>query len=281
VAGFTEFLAAGHTRGVCVTCGEPARNEKAFYCDEHTKATPKKKSKSSPRPRASHPAEPVPEGSAPDPVDGSAGPLYSSDERRPTEGKAAGRTLGSRLFRGKDQSAGAPPSKRRVSTSGVWSDAVGGVAALAGNAGYVPLGRAMVWSSPVAGEIIEDATKGTPVDRIIQPIARNGEKWQDLFDLLGLWAAVGVAQANPAQANQALNFARKRFVSLLPRIAANIKKQREKEREAVEAVTELMPDIADLFPDGQIPEGEDPINALIMALFAPPPGAMVEEPVGV
>ena len=154
-----------------------------------------------------------------------------------------------------------------------------GVAGLVGRAGYVPTARSMMWSSPVAGEIIEDATKGTPVDRVIQPLARNSEKWSDLFDLLGFWAAIGVAQANPAQADQALGFARKRLVSLLPRIAANIVKQRAKEREAVEAVALLIPDLGELFPDGHVPTGVDPVDALLSSLFAAPEAA--EEPVGV
>jgi hypothetical protein len=134
----------------------------------------------------------------------------------------------------------------------------------------------MQWSSPVAGDIIEDATKGTPIDRVVQPLVRNSEKWQDLFDLFGFWAAIGVAQRNPMAAPQALTFARARFVNLLPRIAANIKKERAKERSAAEALTELMPDIRELFPE--FGPDDDPIDLLIQSLFAAPDTEMAGVP---
>ena len=133
---------------------------------------------------------------------------------------------------------------------------------------YVPMARAMVWSSPVAGEIIEEATRGTPVDRLIQPVVRNGEKWAELFDLIGFWAAIGMAQANPAQQGAALQFARKRLVNLLPKIAANITKQRAAEKRAVEALTEVMPDLAEMFPDAGA--DADPVDLLLQMLFAAP-----------
>lgn len=156
------------------------------------------------------------------------------------------------------------PKHRRVSTQDLWADAVGGIATPVAKAGFVPMSRAMLWSTPVAGEIIEDATRGTIVDKIIQPIARNGEKWQDLFDLVGLWAAIGVAQAQPEKAPLALDFARKRLTNLLPKVAANVVKQRKKERDAAAALAELMPELRDLGL------GDDPIGGLLEMLFAPP-----------
>lgn len=226
--------------------------------------------------------------------DGGAGEIYA--ERTPSDPKAAkakenGKGILGKLFAGaRDEapadSSGAPktaerkPSapKRRASTADFWGDLVGPAAAMSARAGYVPMARAMEWSSPVVGEIIEDATKGTLADRAVQPFVRNSEKWQDLFDLLGFWGAIGMAQRNPAQAEAALGFARKRFVSLLPRIAANIKKERAKERQAVEALTELLPDIRELFPEAG--PDDDPVGLLIQSLFAAPDGVQ-QEPVNV
>jgi hypothetical protein len=166
-------------------------------------------------------------------------------------------------------------SKRRVSTAGFWGDALSPVSSLVARGGYVPMARAMAWSAPVAGDIIEDATKGTIIDSAVQPICRNTARWSDLFDLLGFWAAIGVAQQNPATAPAALEFARKRMVNLLPRMAANIKKERQKEREAVEAIAELMPDIRDLFPE--MGPNDDPVAVLIGSLFAMPEGMPEQE----
>ena len=156
------------------------------------------------------------------------------------------------------------PAPRRVSTQDFWADGVEGFSSLFARTGYVPMSRAMAWSSPVAGEIIEDATKGTLIDKGIQPIVRNAEKWQDLFDLIGFWAAIGVAQAQPEKAPMALVFARKRLVNLLPKIASSMAKQRKKEREAAEALATLMPEMEEL----QL--GDDPVTALIEMLFAAP-----------
>ncbi len=274
-----SFWAQGHIRGTCIKCGEPARHARAFYCAEHTPVSKKAK----PKVKAGSPPAAGPSDVGPATDSDGPGGAYGDTERRPSEpkeplttsgllGKLTGRTTGG------GASAKAPPGssserrpssppKRRVSTTEFWGSLVEGGASIAGRAGYVPMARSMVWSSPVAGEIIEDATKGTVADRLIQPLCRNGERWQDLFDLLGFWAAIGVAQSNPAQAPAALGFARKRLVNLLPRIADNIRKQRAKERAAVEALTELMPDLAELFPDAG---DADPVDLLLQSLFAAP-----------
>jgi hypothetical protein len=191
---------------------------------------------------------------------GLLGKLWSNKDNPTSKGDAAPKT--------EERKPAAP--KRRASTAGFWGDLVGPVSALSARAGYVPMARAMEWSSPVVGEIIEDATKGTLVDKGIQPFVRNSEKWQDLFDLVGFWGAIGMAQRNPAQAGPALDFARKRLVNLLPRIAKNIRAERAKERAAVEALVELMPDIRELFPDAG--PDDDPVGLLIQSLFAAPEG---------
>ena len=269
----------GGTPGVCLTCGGPARSSKAFYCEEHRTTDHQKKSP--PAPAAPSADEELAGAGA-----GPAGEVYA--ERTPTEPKAAKPegVLG-RFWKGKDKDkADAPkptaerkPSapKRRASTAPFWGDLVGPISAVAARGGYVPMARAMQWSSPVAGEILEDATKGTLVDRLVQPVVRNSEKWEDLFNLLGFWAAIGVAQRNPAQAGAALTFARGRLVNLLPRIAKNIKAERAKERDAVEALTEMMPDLKELFPE--MGPDDDPVALLIQSLFAAPEN--VGEPVAV
>lgn len=154
-----------------------------------------------------------------------------------------------------------------------------GGAGIVARTGYVPMSRAMVWSSPVAGEIIEEATKGTLIDKGVQPLVRNAEKWSDLFDLIGFWGAIGLAQAQPEKAPMAMMFARKRLVNLLPKIAANIAKQKKKERAAAQALADIMPELRDdLIEIGLDPDG-DPIEGMLKLLFAPPEGmTMPQEP---
>lgn len=168
------------------------------------------------------------------------------------------------------------PTPRRVSTQDFWGDAVEGGAGIIAKTGYVPMSRAMVWSSPVAGEIIEEATKGTIVDKGIQPLVRGAEKWSELFDLIGFWAAIGMAQAQPEKAGMALVFARKRLVNLLPKIAKNIAAQKRKERAAAQALADVMPELRDdLIELGLDPDG-DPVDGMLKLLFAPPDGFTAE-----
>lgn len=158
----------------------------------------------------------------------------------------------------------ATPKPRRVSTQDFWGDLIEAGSGMVARTGYVPMSRAMAMTSPVGGEIIEDATKGTVIDKAVQPLVRNAEKWQDLADYLGFIAAIGVAQAQPEKAPMALTFARKRLVNLLPKIAANVVKQRQKERKAAEAIQTLLPEFEEL----QL--GDDPVTGLIDMLFAAP-----------
>jgi len=231
-------------------------------------------------------AAPTPSDSGPATASDGAGGAYADNSQRPTEPKAAkrGGLLGN-LWGDRDQPAGSPGKaserrpaapKKRVSTAEFWGDALGPAASLAAARGYVPMARAIVWSAPVAGDIIEDATTGTVIDRVVQPMCRQSARWESLFDLIGFWSAIGVAQVNPAQAPAALGFARKRFVKLLPRIAKKIKEERKKEQEAVDAIVDLMPDLRDLFPDADLTDPSvDPIMLLIESLFAAPQGVAV------
>lgn len=271
----------GGTAGTCMKCGNPARSPRAFYCEEHRqeKGRPVKQPAAPSLDDAVMPDEVI---QAP-----TAGDAYV--EQKPTDPKAekkkdSGGLLGKLWSERSNKDNATPPKtderkpvtpKRRASTAGFWGDLVGPVSAVSARAGYVPMARAMEWSSPVVGEIIEDATKGTLIDKGIQPFVRNSEKWQDLFDLLGFWGAIGMAQRNPAQAPAALDFARKRLVNLLPRIASNIRKEREKEKKAVEALIELMPDIRELFPEAG--PDDDPVGLLIQSLFAAPEGVTFED----
>jgi len=222
----------------------------------------------------------------PPPSPDGAGGAYADAGNRPTEPKAPKpKGLAAKLFGGgSDGDAASSPGgtgrpterrpavpKRRVSTAEFWGEALGPAASLAARNGYVPMARAMVWSAPVAGDIIEDVTKGTFIDKGAQVLCRQSERWESLFDLIGFWGAIGMAQANPAQAPAAMGFARKRFVKLLPRIAKKIRDERKKEQEAVDAMMDLMPDLRDLFPDVDLTDpGVDPIMLLLDSLFAAP-----------
>jgi hypothetical protein len=64
----------------------------------------------------------------------------------------------------------------------------------------LPVGRILAMQSPVAGAIIEDVIVGTPVDKILQPIARFEEKGELAFALIGPPMIVAAITARPNMA---------------------------------------------------------------------------------
>lgn len=175
-------------------------------------------------------------------------PLFSAFEKKPGEPK---------------------PSARRVDTSDFWGDLVDGVSGFAVSTGMVPMGRAMKWTSPVAGDIIEEATRGGILDRLVQPIARNQKKYEGLGDLVGLWGAIGFMQQNPDKAELGWNFAKKRLASLLPRLSRKIVADRKKEKEAFAAIEELMePEFIEMLE--AMGCRDDPLEGLMRMFFTPP-----------
>ena len=209
---------------------------------------------------ANYPRRGCPTRPAPDLADSSAGPLHPLYGCRLTEGKAKQPTLGERLFGGPKADStrkvpahrppgsgglrsrrDGPPRRPRLSSGGRWSRVA---------RAWWPVPATSPWpgpwcDEPVAGEIIENATIGTLVDRLMQPVVRNGEKWQDLFDLLGSGPpSVWPRPTRPSRGGAA--FARKRLVNL-PRIAANIQSSGRRRR-CRGALIEVMPDLAECSP---------------------------------
>lgn len=106
-------------------------------------------------------------------------------------------------WRGKlrrDKSTAVKPArgKRRVSLETLGGAGWQVLANVMGGTGFVPAARVMAMQSPVAGLVLEDALKGTMADRLLQPLARAGDKAGDLGALFGPIALVTVIQKNPA-----------------------------------------------------------------------------------
>lgn len=142
--------------------------------------------------------------------------------------------------------------KARVSVdrlaSGIW----GFVSNFAGGTN-APLGRALNLQAPVAGLVIEDAVKGTVVDRAIQPLARAGERGEAVAALFGVPLVVGVMQTQP-QLQQVLYPVLKTLLESWFIIAADKSKVlKERHRKLADAL------------------GEDvDVDAMIVLMFAPP-----------
>jgi Lsr2 len=86
----------------------------------------------------------------------------------------------------------------RVSTAELLGFAYAGAGyILARNPRMIPVARSMDLMAPVSGEILDDVVRGTVVDRLLQPLARSGDKGRKLGAVAGFPALVAVAVARP------------------------------------------------------------------------------------
>jgi hypothetical protein len=69
--------------------------------------------------------------------------------------------------------------------------------ALARSPQALPVARILDLQAPVAGIIVDDMARGTIADKILQPLARMGEKGEKLFALAGPPMLVGMMTAQP------------------------------------------------------------------------------------
>lgn len=144
--------------------------------------------------------------------------------------------------------------KARVSVERVASGVWGFLSNFAGGTN-APLGRALHMQAPIAGLVIEDAVKGTVVDKALQPLARAGERGEAVAALIGVPVVVAAMQTQP-QLQAALYPVLRTLVESWLLIAADkapaLKARQEKLAKAL---------------------GEDiDIDAMIMLWFAPPVG---------
>ena len=138
---------------------------------------------------------------------------------------------------------------------------------------HAPSGRLLQFQSQAAGEILDEALKGTVVDRMI---LQKAVKARGRFDVLGAVlmppAIVFAIETNPDRAPYLLPLLESSLRNALPHMVAPIKKARKREADQAEAIRELFPDA---------PEGSDPIGNLIEEIFGnwevPQPTEPLEE----
>lgn len=150
--------------------------------------------------------------------------------------------------------AGGRPRKR-VSIEGLVGSVWGMAAmAIARNPAMLPVARVLDLQAPVAGAIVEDVARGTVVDRVLQPLARMGEKGQQIGALIGPPLIVAAITAQPAL-----------FPTLAPVLKATLMTWVQISAPAMKKAQERAEKFA-------AEHGGLDIDAMIDMLFAPPPG---------
>jgi hypothetical protein len=253
----------GSKPGICRVCGDVARKSNAFYCEEHVGMIGKK---------------------ADDPVmaEATESTLFGEEQapRAPSSPSVTEEAQGKvrQLFAGarsnKVKPEAAPGTKetrpkvvhRRESLTDLLGLGWGGIGTALARGPDIPVGRAMQAQSPVAGEILDQAIKGTVVDKLLQPIARKADSAQALFGLLGVPILVGALERRPELAptlGPLLYSAVETWVVEMAPIMRKRQARADKVRKTLQ----------DAFPD--LPEGVDPVAQMIEAFFAPPENADV------
>jgi hypothetical protein len=137
------------------------------------------------------PGEPEVPQDAPPPKLASVGTVVP--ERPPERPKRRGGLLGRKPREAKPKSG-----HKRVSLENLISSGWGLAAlALARSPQALPVARILDLQAPVAGIIVDDMARGTIADKILQPLARMGEKGEKLFALAGPPMLVGMMTAQP------------------------------------------------------------------------------------
>lgn len=126
----------------------------------------------------------------------------------------------------------------------------------------VPVGRALIYQSPRAGEMLDNLVADTFVDKAIQPLARKGEALAELGSLVMLPVLVGMYErtGSPLIEQMLREVMREHLTAMLPLIAA----QREEEKKNAQLVRDMGLD-----------PGDDAIGAVLAEMFRqdPPAGA--------
>lgn len=107
--------------------------------------------------------------------------------------------------------------------------------------GLVPLGRSITLVSGAAGEALEDGVKGTFVDRLIQPLARMGDRGKEIVGVLGLPFATQAYCSTPNPVTE------KTFIGALTASLPAIVKDLKKKKKAQERMEADLSEAAELF----------------------------------
>lgn len=123
----------------------------------------------------------------------------------------------------------------------------------------VVVGRCMVYQSPVAGEVLEGLTKGTFIDRLVQPLARRKDELETAAALFMLPMLLAMLERSPQMAPVLLPMISDAIEVHLFAMVPIVKKERARKTKRAEALRELYPDAA---------EGVDPIMLILSEMFA-------------
>ncbi len=144
----------------------------------------------------------------------------------------------------------------------------------------------MQWQAPVAGEMLDEAIKGSIVDKMaLQRVVKGRQRFDVLGAVFGPPLLVLAIERNPQNAQTLMPMLASSIRHSLPLMVPAIKKAKERERKVQEATALLFED------DPDFPKGVDPVEYILQMMFEgwiapeppqpePVPDMYADEPVG-
>lgn len=124
----------------------------------------------------------------------------------------------------------------------------------AAKTGRVPMARALAFETPAAGVVLDEAVKGTALDRLLlQPLAKTNDRMGPAFALVAMPLVVNYISLHPEKANAFAPMVKSLIGPLLISMVGAAKKQKKQE----ESLKAALDDLGEILP----PEIMAEINA--------------------
>lgn len=147
--------------------------------------------------------------------------------------------------------------KRRTAIDGIMSFAWGGAAqVLARQPQLLPVARCLAIQAPAAGMVLDEALRGSLIDRALQPVARAGKRGEAMWAVAGPPVLVSAISMHPELYPVLQPMLREAVKSWILIAGPKIKKAQERERKLLEEL------------DGDMTT----IDEIIASFFMPPEG---------
>ena len=119
-----------------------------------------------------------------------------------------------------------------------------------------PVGRCLQLEAPLLGQKIDAVIAGTFLDRLLQPLFKSSETFEELGAILALPVLIGLMERKPEWSPILMEPISQSLGSVLEQAAPLMRKRKTKQR----SYARSMSDISDAF---DIPRGADPIEAIL------------------
>lgn len=125
----------------------------------------------------------------------------------------------------------------------------------------IPVGRALMFEGPIAGEKLDLLIAGTWIDNLLQPIVRAGGAAKDLGSVLALPVLVGLIERRP----NLFPILQPLLASLVTDLAVQLAQSEAAAQQRIKEAAKVNPAIQR--------RAEELMNSLMESMFGPPPEA--------